>query len=88
MNRQDDIICVERRRANSSYFCSVSHYRRKAGLTQTELADLCGVTKNTISTIERAESIPSVILAIKIIDALGLKRYRLCEIFEYYEDLN
>lgn len=85
MNKHEDIICVERRRADSSYFCCVAHYRRIVGLTQTELADLCGVSENTISTIERAESIPSVILAIKIIDALGLPRYRICEIFEFYE---
>lgn len=85
MNKNEEIICVERRSYAHSYFCSVRHYRCKAGLTQSQLADLVGTTKNTISRIERGESTPSVILAIKIVDVLGLARHRVCDVFEYYE---
>lgn len=34
--------------------------RTKLGLTQSELADLIGVSKNTISSLERGEFLPSI----------------------------
>ena len=44
----------------------LSHFRCKAGLTQTDLARICGVSKNCISAIERGCWYPSLKLALKL----------------------
>lgn len=44
----------------------VNHYRTKAGMTQEELAELVGVSRQTIIAIEKGNYTPSVLLAIKI----------------------
>lgn len=41
-------------------------YRAELGLNQTELAKLAGVSRQTISLIERGDYAPSVILALKL----------------------
>jgi putative transcriptional regulator len=41
-----------------------------AGLSQDELAALVGVSRETISSLERSESIPSVTLALVLAHAL------------------
>ena len=46
--------------------------RAEAGLTQAQLAELVGVTRKTINTIENAVFTPSATLAIKLAQALGL----------------
>ena len=58
-------------------------YRSKLGINQTELGKLAGVSRQTISLIERGDYSPSVTLALKLA--------KLCpvsveEIFEYEED--
>lgn len=40
--------------------------RVNCGLTQTELAEAVGVSKNTISSIERGEFYPTLKLALKL----------------------
>lgn len=40
--------------------------RQALGLTQQELADAVGVTRQTIIAIERGNYVPSVLLALKI----------------------
>lgn len=40
--------------------------RARDGLNQTELAKLAGVSRQTISLLERGEYTPSVIIALKI----------------------
>ncbi|MCC9928114.1 helix-turn-helix transcriptional regulator, partial [Streptococcus agalactiae] len=40
--------------------------RARDGINQTELAKLTGVSRQTISLIERGEYTPSVIIAMKI----------------------
>ncbi|HGI3233133.1 TPA: helix-turn-helix transcriptional regulator [Streptococcus agalactiae] len=40
--------------------------RARDGINQTELAKLTGVSRQTISLIERGEYMPSVIIAMKI----------------------
>ena len=40
--------------------------RARDGVTQTEMAKLAGVSRQTISLIERGEYTPSVIIAMKI----------------------
>lgn len=44
----------------------VQEYRFQAGLTQEDLADMCGVTRQTIIAIEKGNYTPSVLLALKI----------------------
>jgi len=44
---------------------SVYDLRLKKGLTQEELADLIGVTRQTIIAIEKGNYTPSVLLALK-----------------------
>lgn len=44
----------------------VQKYRLERGLTQQELADLAGVTRQTIIAIEKSNYTPSVLLALKL----------------------
>lgn len=46
-------------------------YRAKNGLSQQELADLCGLSKMTICQIEKGKQIPSKITQMKIMLAIG-----------------
>ncbi len=46
--------------------------RAERGLTQEELADLVGVTRKTISTVERRVFVPSTTLALRLSRALGV----------------
>jgi putative transcriptional regulator len=41
-------------------------------LTQEQLAELVGVTRKTINTIERGKYIPSTLLALKMSEVLGV----------------
>jgi putative transcriptional regulator len=44
----------------------IAKYRKEAGLSQQDLADLIAVSRKTISTVETARFTPSVIIALKI----------------------
>ena len=48
-------------------------YRQKAGLTQTQLADMVGSSKNTISSIETGQFCPTAYLAALLCIALECK---------------
>ena len=52
-------------------------------MTQQELAELVGVSRQTISMIERGDYSPSVTLALKIAKICGV---RVEDIFTYEED--
>ncbi len=56
----------------------ISEYRKRKGLTQEELANIVGVTRQTIISLEAGKYNPSLMLAIQIKEALGAK---------YVEDL-
>lgn len=61
----------------------LKEYRSKLGINQTELGKLAGVSRQTISLIERGDYSPSVTLALKLA--------KICQttvenIFEYEED--
>lgn len=47
--------------------------RTEAGLTQAELADLVGVSRKTINTVENGVFVPSTLLALKLAAALGTR---------------
>lgn len=52
---------------------SVKEERLKKQLTQSELADLVNVSRQTIFSIEMNKYTPSVLLAIKLAKVLGRK---------------
>ena len=63
----------------------LKEYRSRLGVNQTEMGKLAGVSRQTISQIERGDYSPSVTLALKLA--------KICEvsvedIFEYEEDLS
>ena len=45
---------------------SVQQYRQEAGLTQEELAEKAGVTRQTVIAIEKGNYTPSVALALRL----------------------
>ncbi len=49
----------------------IKHYREKKGYTQSKLADISGVSKETISRYEHNKRIPHLLEIIAISDALG-----------------
>jgi putative transcriptional regulator len=49
------------------------HYRRLADITQQELADRIGVTRQTILSIEKGKYTPSVALALQLAEALSVR---------------
>ncbi len=44
----------------------VQYFRKEAGMTQEQLADCVGVTRQTVIAIEKGSYTPSVLLALKI----------------------
>ena len=56
---------------------SLRDLRSERGLTQEQLADLVGVTRKTINTVERGVFLPSTVLALKLARALGTSVERL-----------
>ena len=47
--------------------------RTAAGLTQAELAELAGVSRKTVNTVENGVFIPSTVLALSLARALGAR---------------
>ncbi len=45
--------------------------REAIGWTQAELADAIGVSRKTVNTVENGVFIPSVVVALKLAQALG-----------------
>ena len=60
----------------------LKEYRAKIKVNQTEMGNLVGVSRQTISQIERGDYSPSVTLALKIAKVLNV---RVEEIFSYEE---
>lgn len=63
----------------------LKEYRSKLGINQTELGKRAGVSRQTISLIERGDYSPSVTLALKI---AKICQVAVEDIFEYKEDKN
>lgn len=63
----------------------LKEYRSKLGINQTELGKRAGVSRQTISLIERGDYSPSVTLALKIAKTCQVT---VEDIFEYKEDEN
>jgi putative transcriptional regulator len=52
----------------------IAFFRKKLNITQEELANAVGVTRQTILVLEQGKYNPSLVLAHKITKALGQKR--------------
>lgn len=61
----------------------LKEYRAKAGVNQSDMGKLVGVSRQTISMIERGDYSPSVTLALKIAKYFGV---HVEDIFQYEED--
>ena len=61
----------------------LKEYRAKINVNQQEMGRLVGVSRQTISQIERGDYSPSVTLAIKIAKVFDA---RVEDIFDYVED--
>lgn len=61
----------------------LKRYRSELGINQTELGRLAGVSRQTISLIERGDYSPSVTLALKL---AKLCRVKVEDIFVYEEE--
>lgn len=61
----------------------LKEYRAKFNINQTEMGTLIGVSRQTISQIERGDYSPSITLALKIAKVFEVK---VEDIFSYKED--
>ena len=61
----------------------LKEHRSKLGMNQTELGKLAGVSRQTISLIERGDYSPSVTLALKLAKICNVK---VEDIFEYEDE--
>ena len=74
---------TERGREGLPLLNYVKEYRSKLGINQTELGKLAGVSRQTISLIERGDYSPSVTLALKLAHICQVK---VEDLFVYEED--
>ena len=58
----------------------LSERRKAAGLTQSQLAEMVGVSRKTINTVENQVFIPSTLLALKLAQALDCSVHDLFEL--------
>lgn len=61
---------------------NIQHYRKKLGLTQSQLADSIGITKTALCDYERQKYQPNASKALLLCAALGCSFYDLFQ-FEY-----
>ena len=61
----------------------LKEYRSKLGINQTDLGKMAGVSRQTISLIERGDYSPSVTLALKL---AKIGEVKVEDIFQYEED--
>lgn len=66
-------------------FNRLKEYRARIGVNQQEMGKLVGVSRQTISQIERGDYSPSITLALKIVKVLGVN---VEDVFRYEEDEN
>lgn len=59
---------------------NIMRYRKEQGLTQEDLANMIGVTRNHLQRVETANSKPTVGLLLDISAALNVPMERLLEI--------
>ena len=63
---------------------NIRQFRQEKGMTQQQLADLAGVTRQTINALENARYNPSLLLAYRLTKILGKDAIE--EVFLFSED--
>ncbi len=63
----------------------VKHYRELSCISQSELGLMCKTSRQTISSIERGDYHPSIVLSLKIAKIFNTS---VEELFQYEEDEN
>ncbi len=58
----------------------ISELRRKAGLTQEKLGELCGVSSQAVSKWENGDSLPDIMLLPTLCASLGITADELLEV--------
>lgn len=66
-------------------FNKLKHLRELKDVNQTEIASVCGVSRQTISSIERGDYHPSIVVSLKIATYFNVT---VEEVFQYKEDCN
>lgn len=66
-------ICGDEMNSHLKLKNKLREYRQRAGLTQTQLAEMVGSSKNTISSIETGQFCPTAYLAALLCIALDCK---------------
>ena len=82
MNKNKDLFSVME--GVNSINNKLKQLRKSAGLKQSELAEMCGVSQQIISYIEQEERLPTIQLAKQIAKVFGLNVEQLWSMF--YED--
>jgi putative transcriptional regulator len=59
---------------------NILHYRKEQGLTQLQLAEMTGYSRNQIQRVETAASAPSVAILYDVAEALNIPIEKLLEI--------
>lgn len=62
---------------------NILHYRKERGLTQQDLADMTGYSRNQIQRVETAYSAPSAAILMDIAAALDIP---IAKLFDMHED--
>lgn len=75
--KKEEVLCI------MPLYNRVKEYRNRLNINQTELGKSCGVSRQTISLIERGDYSPSVTLALKIAKVCGAA---VEDIFSYEEE--
>ncbi|MBR0415323.1 MAG: helix-turn-helix transcriptional regulator [Clostridia bacterium] len=57
----------------ASIVCAIIDKRNEMGLSQRDLAELCGIPQSSVARIETFKTTPNVDTLIKIMQPLGLK---------------
>lgn len=86
MTRKVVIILIRKKKKgdeNMPLYNNLKEHRTALGINQTELGKLAGVSRQTISLIERGDYSPSVALALKL---AKICQVTVEDIFVYEED--
>lgn len=59
---------------------NIMRYRREQNLTQEQLAELCGYSRNHIQRVETANTAPTLALLLDVSEALNVPLERLLEV--------
>lgn len=58
---------------------NILHYRKEQGLTQEQLADMIGYSRQQLQRVETANAAPTVALLLDVSEALGVPLIKLFE---------